>query len=127
MEFPSLDPIIHQVTRLRIMGALYRNRELSYKLLRDGLGLTDGNVVSHAQKLEQAGYVASRRALVGVGFQVVYRITPAGSDAFERYLAALRQLLEGMAPRPLDEPKPLAKQGLEPPHDAWGSQEPERR
>lgn len=90
-----LDPVIHQATRLRIMTALQRNRELSFTRLRDGLGLTDGNLGSHAATLEKAGYVASRRALAGLSFEVRYRITPKGSEAFRAYAKELLALLEG--------------------------------
>lgn len=75
------------------MAALYRNRESSFTGLRNGLRLTDGNLASHAQKLEDAGYVESRRALAGLSFEVRYRITPAGSDAFRAYVDALRNVL----------------------------------
>lgn len=75
------------------MAALVRNRESSFTSLRDGLGLTDGNLASHAGKLEEAGYLASRRALTGLSFEVRYRITPAGSDAFRAYAEALNALL----------------------------------
>jgi DNA-binding MarR family transcriptional regulator len=97
----ELDPVIHQPTRLKIMGALYKNRRLNYKSLRDGLQLTDGNLASHAQRLEQSGYVEARRVLVGVSFEVVYRITPHGSEAFRAYLEQLRSLLQQM-----EEPAP---------------------
>lgn len=90
---PTLDPLIHQATRLRIMSALHRNREASFTALRDGLALTDGNLASHAAKLEESGYLASRRALSGLSFEVRYRITPRGSEAFRAYVAALQALL----------------------------------
>ena len=109
----ELDPVIHQATRLRIMAALYRNREANFTGLRDGLGLTDGNLASHAQKLEEAGYLEARRALVGasaarrgtsapggalgVSFEVRYRITPRGSEAFRAYVDALQGLLADAA------------------------------
>lgn len=76
------------------MAALYRNREASFTSLRDGLALTDGNLGSHAQRLEEAGYVASRRALAGLSFEVRYRITPAGSVAYRAYVDALRAIIE---------------------------------
>ena len=91
----TLDPLIHQATRLRIMAALFRNRESSFTRLRDGLQLTDGNLGSHAAALEKAGYVASRRALSGLAFEVRYRITPQGSAAFVAYTESLRALLDG--------------------------------
>lgn len=76
------------------MAALFRNREASFTSLRDGLALTDGNLGSHATALESAGYVSSRRALVGVSFEVRFRITAAGSQAFIAYTRELRALLE---------------------------------
>ena len=106
----DLDPVIHQATRLRIMSTLYRNRDVSFTQLRDALALTDGNLGSHAQKLEDSGYLASRRALAGVSFEVRYRITPAGSEAFRRYLAQLRDILEAAVP-----PNPDASATVRPP------------
>ncbi|HEX2021682.1 MAG TPA: transcriptional regulator [Candidatus Thermoplasmatota archaeon] len=91
--------MIHQATRLRIMAVLQRNREVGFAALRDALGLTDGNLGSHAQRLEEAGYVARRRALSGLSFEVRYRITPAGSEAFTRYARELLAML-GEAPAP---------------------------
>lgn len=89
----ELDVVIHQPTRLRIMAALYRNRAASFTSLRDGLGLTDGNLATHAAKLQEAGYVDARRVLVAVSFEVRYSITPKGSEAFRAYAAALRGFL----------------------------------
>lgn len=86
---PTLDPVIHQPTRLRIMGALHRNRRLGHVALRDALELTDGNVATHIRRLESEGYVRSARVLSGLSFSVVYDITPEGADAFRRYLDAL--------------------------------------
>jgi DNA-binding MarR family transcriptional regulator len=90
----ELDPVIHQATRLRIMAALFRNREASFRELRDGLALTDGNLGSHAAALEKAGYLASRRALAGLSFEVRYRITASGAAAFVAYTEELRALLD---------------------------------
>ena len=98
-----LDPVIHQATRLRIMAALFRNREASFTHLRDGLDLTDGNLGSHAAALEKAGYLASRRALSGLSFEVRYRITPQGSAAFVAYTQALRALLHDALPEEQEE------------------------
>lgn len=112
----DLDPVIHQSTRLKILAALYRNRQASFTGLRNGLRLTDGNLASHAARLEAAGYIRSGRVLAGLSFEVRYRITPSGSDAFRRYLGALQRLIAdataGEAPESLDGPP------LSPPHPA---------
>lgn len=93
MAPPELDAVIHQPTRLQMLAMLYRNKQCSFTDLRDGLGLTPGNLASHAGKLEQAGYVKSGRVLVDLSFEVNYRITDAGEAAFRAYLASLQALL----------------------------------
>jgi DNA-binding MarR family transcriptional regulator len=99
-----LDPVIHQAVRLRVMAALQRNREARFTALRDALELTDGNLASHAAVLEKAGYVEARRILTPTGFELRYRITPRGVDAFLGYVAELKALLEAPAPVAPDPP-----------------------
>lgn len=105
---PDLDQTIHQRTRLTILSALHRNREASFADLRDGLELTSGNLQSHADKLEEAGYVESFRALVGTDFETRYRITEEGSRAFEAYLDQLEILLAGPQ---VPDPEPADAEG----------------
>ncbi len=93
MALPTLDPVIHQATRLRIMALLHRNRVASFTWVRDTLGLTDGNLDTHAAKLEEAGYVKRGRALDIGGFEVRMKITPEGDTAFRAYLDGLRAYL----------------------------------
>lgn len=100
MDSGDLDPVLHQASRLRIMTALFKNRELAFTTLRELLGLTDGNLASHLRRLEGAGYVRQGRVLVGVGFEVHAKITEDGSAAFRSYLARLRVLLEELEPPP---------------------------
>jgi DNA-binding MarR family transcriptional regulator len=94
VDLPERLHLIHQPQRLRLMALLVRHRDIAYTATRDALGLTDGNLASHAKRLEDAGFLQSRRALAGDRFEVRYRITPTGSQAFRDYLAALRAFLE---------------------------------
>ena len=93
MALPSLDPIIHQATRLRIVALLFRNRTAAFTWARDTLGLTDGNSDTHAKRLEETGYIRRGRVLTTSGFQVRLQITPEGDAAFRAYLQALRAYL----------------------------------
>lgn len=93
VDGPPGGDVIHQPQRLRLMALLYRHRDVSYTVTRDLLGLTDGNLASHAKRLEDAGLLASRRALAGRQFEVRYRITEQGSAAFRAYLDWLRSFL----------------------------------
>jgi DNA-binding MarR family transcriptional regulator len=94
MTAEPLDPVIHQVVRLRVMALLSRNRAASFVWVRDVLGLTDGNLGSHMFRLVSAGYAESNRTLTRSGFQVWLRITPAGDEAYRTYLTALRTYIE---------------------------------
>lgn len=98
MPVPDLDPVIHQPARLAILSLLFRNRQARFVRLREELGLTDGNLASHAGKLEAAGYITSARILADLSFHLVYRITPEGSEAFRRYVEALQAWLLASVP-----------------------------
>ena len=78
---------------MRILAALHRNRELSFMQLREALDLTPGNLSSHAARLIESGYVASRHALAGVTFELRYSLTEQGASAFTAYLAALQAIV----------------------------------
>lgn len=112
MALPTLDPVIHQATRLRIMALLYRNRVASFTWIRDTLGLTDGNLDTHAAKLEEAGYLKRGRALEVGGFQVKMKITPEGDVAFRVYLEALRSYLAIAHGAGDDAPDPAGRPGF---------------
>jgi hypothetical protein len=126
MSPPSLDPVIHQAVRLRVIVLLSRNRGASFVWIRDILGLTDGNLASHTARLVAAGYAVSSRELTRTGFQVWLRITPAGDAAYRAYLAALRSYLEPVDATPPGSPPERARLG-EPPRTAAGDPLEERR
>jgi hypothetical protein len=94
MDAAPLDPLIHQVTRLRIMTVLVKNRDAPFQWVQETLRLTPGNLDSHAGKLAAGGYLRMWKALGANGFQVRLAITPEGDRAFEAYLEALRSILD---------------------------------
>lgn len=98
-----LDPLLAQPTRLQIVALLYRNRAVAAVEVARALELTPGNVASHVAKLEEAGYVVTRRALVGLGFQVRHVISEKGDAAFRAHAKALREILD---PAPASRAKP---------------------
>jgi DNA-binding MarR family transcriptional regulator len=105
MPEEALDPLLHQPVRLQIAAYLYRNRQAGFTELRDALGLTAGNLQSHGDKLRQAGYIEIQRVLVGI-FEVRWRITEKGEQAFVSYYAQLRVLMEKLDPAKRDEGNP---------------------
>jgi len=94
----ELDPVIHQPTRLRIMAALVsldEGEKAEFGFLRDLLGLTDGNLSAHLQRLEEAGYLQVEKGFVGRRPRTWVWATPRGRAAFAAYVDALEQIVRG--------------------------------
>ncbi len=97
----SLNPLIHQPVRLRIMTVLYTlhpEQAIEFTTLRDMLEVTDGNLGSHLRKLEEAGYLRLEKTFVMRRPRTYIAITPAGARAYQEYLAALQRLLRPPGP-----------------------------
>ncbi len=99
MSPDPLDPLIHVPARLRIvvtLAALREGDELSFRRLQDMIALTPGNLITHLRKLEEAGYLRTRKAVNGSGPQTSVSLTALGRDALEAYKVALSDLLGGI-------------------------------
>lgn len=89
----ALDPIIHERARLAILSALGTHGRLSFNELKALTEATDGNLSTHSQKLEAAGYVRSVKGVFGRRPKTSYEITSAGRQALMHYLDALASLM----------------------------------
>jgi DNA-binding MarR family transcriptional regulator len=89
----DLDPIIHERVRLAILSALGTHGRLSFNELKALTEATDGNLSTHSQKLEAAGYVRSLKGMFGRRPKTSYEITPGGRQALMDYLDALDRLM----------------------------------
>ncbi|GAB5602799.1 transcriptional regulator [Thermus sp. FJN-A] len=93
----ALDPLIHQETRLRIVALLRglgEDARVEFTWLKEALGLTEGNLASHLQKLEEAGYVRVEKGFQGKRPKTWVALTPEGQAAYEAYRKALLELLK---------------------------------
>ena len=90
----DIDAVIHERARLAIVAALAVSPELSFNELKSMLGLTDGNLSTHARTLDAAGYIAVEKSFRGRRPYTTMRLTPKGRRAFDRYLGMLRQIAE---------------------------------
>jgi DNA-binding transcriptional ArsR family regulator len=92
--FDELDPLLHERGRLAIVSALAAAPRLTFTELRDGIGMTDGNLSVHLQKLEEKGYVTIDKQFIGRRPQTSCRLTRAGRQAFTRYLDHLEAIVQ---------------------------------
>ena len=96
IDFNGLDTAVHGPVRLGVLTALRLDGPLDFTTLRKRLGVADGALGLHLGKLETAGYVRGRTALLGRRPRTTYRLTPAGRRALAGYLDSMRRLLDAI-------------------------------
>ena len=97
----EMDDAIHQKARLGIMSTLLALGEAEFKLLKETLALSDGNLSTHLALLEERGYVEARKEFIRKKPRTTYTPTEAGRAAFDRYLSALERIIRASASRAL--------------------------
>jgi len=96
IDFNGLDTTVHGPVRLGVLTALHMDGPLDFTTLKKRLGVTDGVLGMHLEKLESVGYMAATRTLLGRRPRTTYKITATGRRALADYLSAMRRLLDAM-------------------------------
>ena len=89
----GLDNMVHQRVRLGILTVLTEAERADFAYLRETLELTDGNLSSNIQTLEQAGLVAVEKTFEGRRPRTWVRATPAGRKALADEIAVLEGIV----------------------------------
>ncbi len=92
-ETTDTDRLLYERIRLGIMSALSVNNSMSFAELRELLGTTDGNLSTHARKLEDAGYVSCTKKFADRVPRTDYSMTAKGRRAFARHLEHMEALI----------------------------------
>lgn len=87
------DRLIYEKIRLGILSALSVAPSMSFVELKELLQTSDGNLSTHARKLESAGYVACEKTFDKRVPKSVYRMTPEGRRVFTRHLEHMEALI----------------------------------
>ena len=96
IDFNGLDTHVHGPIRLGILTALQIDGALDFTTLKKRLETADGSLNLHLSRLEENGYIVSKKAFVGLRPKTTYRMAPAGHKALMGYLKAMRQLVEAL-------------------------------
>jgi DNA-binding MarR family transcriptional regulator len=91
--FKDLDPLLHSQQRLGIVSILVSVEEADFVFIKEKTGATAGNLSTHIDKLNEAGYIEVRKFIDGKRPRTVCRITPKGIDAFDNYVKALKDYI----------------------------------
>lgn len=92
MEIQSIPEAFQTKLRISILSALLLG-EQSFKELKEITGSTDGNLGAQLLKLEDMGYLTSRKEFVGRKPKTTYQLTELGINSFKEYVNMLENLL----------------------------------
>ncbi|MNK55029.1 Helix-turn-helix domain protein [compost metagenome] len=92
----ALNKIFDSRIRLGVMSVLIVNDGVSFNELKQLLDLTDGNLASHLNTLEQAEYLKVTKAFIGKKTNTTYTITELGRQSFKQHLDALEKMIKGI-------------------------------
>lgn len=79
--------------RLGIMSVLMVNESADFNMLKEILGVTDGNLASHVKALETEKYISIEKQFIGKKPNTKYAATKTGRKAFQEHIEALEKLL----------------------------------
>ncbi len=88
----DVDRIIHEPVRLKVMSVLDGVKNADFTFLTTALGLTNGNLSSHIDRLEKANYVAVKKSFQGKMPRTTLSITESGRAALNAYWEELERI-----------------------------------
>lgn len=93
MSLPVFDPLIHAPGRLQIC-AILSAAEAEFAVVRDAIKVSDSVLSKHVKALEEAGYVAVRKAAFEGRQRTWLSMTSKGKKAFAAHVAELERLVK---------------------------------
>ena len=80
--------------RVGIMSILMVNESADFNMLKELLGVTDGNLASHTKGLELENYIMIEKQFIGKKPNTKYIVTNDGKKAFKEHIDALEKLIK---------------------------------
>ena len=92
----GLNKIFDNRVRLGVMSILMVNDEINFNDLKQMLEVTDGNLATHLQTLEESSYIKVHKGFIGKKTNTTYSITRVGERAFKDHIEGLEKMIKGM-------------------------------
>ena len=89
----TIDRLIHEPARLVIVSTLYVVERADFLFLMRQTNMTQGNLSSHMNKLEGAGYIEVTKGFKGKRPHTMLRLTDSGRAAFDAYRQQMQKVL----------------------------------
>jgi len=90
-----LDELLAHPVRFSIVALLAAASKVEFSFVRDHVEVTDSMLSKQVSALEQASYIKVDKGFVGKRARTWLSLTKEGRRAFERHLAALREIAQG--------------------------------
>ena len=91
----KFDVLLMSQVRLGIISVLVSRKDATFSDLKTLLNLTQGNLTIHLKKLEDAGYVISKKEFVARKPRTTCKISAKGRKAFMSHLDILQSIADG--------------------------------
>jgi len=88
------NPILHQPIRTQIISLLIKYEVISFKMIKENLNLSDGNLATHLKKLLEAKYIDEEKFFDGKRPKTNYKINTLGIKSFREYIKELKELID---------------------------------
>ncbi len=92
----GLNKIFDNRIRLGVMSILMVNEAVNFNDLKSMLEVTDGNLATHLQTLEENGFLKVQKGFIGRKTNTTYSVTKAGEKSFRDHLDALEKMIRGV-------------------------------
>ena len=92
-QLPTIDRLVHEPARLMILAHLYVVESADFVFIMRQTELTQGNLSSHMNKLEAAGYIEVTKGFKGKRPHTMLRLTDSGRAAFDAYRQQMQKVL----------------------------------
>jgi DNA-binding MarR family transcriptional regulator len=90
----DLDRVVHSPARLMILAYLAAVDSADFIFLMNQVELTRGNLSSHLNTLEEAGYVDIQKEFVDKVPRTLIRLTDKGREAIQTYREQMRTVID---------------------------------
>lgn len=91
--FTQFDSVFFEKTRLSIVTVLYREKMVSFNRIKNIIGGSDGAVYTHLQKLQDSGYIETKKQITGKKAETFYSLSTEGKKIFQKYISFMEKML----------------------------------
>ena len=85
----NVDRTVHEPARLLLLIYLFSVETADFTFLKQQTGMTQGNLSSHLNKLELAGYIITVKTFKNKRPLTLVKISEVGKEAFKEYVNSM--------------------------------------